>query len=95
VSVAHLDAEVFSALARLERARCWTRTQVQARLELLGDLPVRRMPINRALLDAAWQLRATIAARDALYVAAAHALDATLVTTDARLRRAVEKLGRG
>jgi predicted nucleic acid-binding protein len=40
-------------------------------------------------LHAAWGLRDNVAARDALYVAAAQALSAGLVATDDRLARAV------
>jgi predicted nucleic acid-binding protein len=50
---------------------------------------VTRLPITTALLHAAWGLRDNVAARDGLYVAAAHALSAGLVTTDDRLARAV------
>jgi predicted nucleic acid-binding protein len=37
------------------------------------------------LLPAAWELRANVSLRDALYVALARRLDAMLVTADARL----------
>lgn len=94
LSVAHLDAEVFSALARLARAGELSATDVRARLDLLGELPVDRLPISVGLLGAAWALRGTIAARDALYVAAARALDAELISTDDRLVRAVADLRR-
>ena len=40
---------------------------------------------HRALLARAWELRATVRSWDALYVALAEALGATLVTTDGRL----------
>jgi predicted nucleic acid-binding protein len=91
-SVAHLDAEVFSALSRLHRNGRLTTHQVSARLGLLGDLAVDRLPITPPLLDAAWDLRHDIAARDALYVATASSLDARLLTTDQRLARAVPDL---
>lgn len=91
-SVAHLDAEVFSALSRLYRNGQLTTRQVSARLGLLGDLAVDRLPITSPMLDAAWGLRHNIAARDALYVAAARSLGARLLTTDQRLARAVPDL---
>ena len=87
-SVAHLDAEVFSALARLHRDEQLTAEAVAARLALLADLNVARLPITAPLLSAAWALRENIAARDALYVAAAQALTGKLLTTDDRLSRA-------
>ncbi|QAY59952.1 PIN domain-containing protein [Microbacterium protaetiae] len=40
------------------------------------------------LLPRAWQLRANLSAYDAVYVALAEVLDATLLTTDARIARA-------
>jgi predicted nucleic acid-binding protein len=87
-SVVHLDAEVFSALARLHRDEQLTAEAVSARLALLADLDVARLPITAPLLSAAWALRDNIAARDALYVAAAQTLTGKLLTTDDRLSRA-------
>lgn len=89
LSVALLDAEVLSALARLQRAGTLSTEDVDTGLDRLAALPAERLPITVELLHAAWQLRENIAARDALYVAAAAALDAKLLTTDARLARAV------
>lgn len=43
---------------------------------------------HRPLLPRAWELRDDIRAYDALYVALAEALDATLVTLDERLAQA-------
>jgi len=53
---------------------------------------MRRIPITGSLLDAAWRMRDNIAARDALYVAAARDLGCALLTTDERLARAVPDL---
>ena len=86
-SVAHLDAEVFSALARLHRDEQLTAQAVSARLALLADLDVTRLPITGPLMSAAWALRENIAARDALYVAAARTLTGKLLTTDDRVSR--------
>lgn len=91
-SVVHLDAEVFSALARLHRDGTLDDDAVAARLDLLAQMDLQRLPISGALLNAAWALRANSAARDALYVAAAQALGAQLVTTDRRLSRALGNL---
>ncbi len=95
VTVAHLDAEVFAALARLHRAGDLTADEVDELLGRLATLDVRRLPITGALLDAAWRLRDDIAARDALYVAAARDLGCVLLTTDGRLARAVPDLAIG
>jgi predicted nucleic acid-binding protein len=94
-SVAHLDAEVFSALARLHRDEQLTADAVYSRITLLGELDVARLPITAALMSAAWGLRDNITARDALYVAAAQSLSARLLTTDDRLARAVGDLAIG
>lgn len=92
VSVAHLDAEVLSAVARLHRAEVLTAAEVTALLERLGALAMQRLPITASLLAAAWGLRDNVAARDALCVAAADSVGAMLVTTDDRLARSVPHL---
>lgn len=81
---AHLDAEVLCALGRLKRAGQLTR-EID-RVDSLGTFAARRWPL-RPLLSAAWTLTDRIAVRDALYVALAASLGATLVTSDGRLRR--------
>lgn len=86
---AHLDAEVLSALGRLKRAGELTRES--ERVEALGTLGAKRWPLQ-PLLSAAWALTDRIAVRDALYVALAVSLDATLITTDGRLRRGASGL---
>lgn len=91
-SVAHLDAEVFSALTRLHRAGELDGEEITALLHRLATLAARRLPITGQLLLAAWSLRDNVAARDGLYVAAARALAAGIVTTDARLARAVPEI---
>ena len=88
-TVAHLDAEVFSALARLCRAGTLTADSVEARLRLLMTLEMVRLPITGALLAEAWSYRENVTARDALYVAAARRLHGRLLTTDRKLARAV------
>lgn len=92
VTVAHRDAEVFSGLARLERAGDLSPGEVIVLLDRLSELGMARVPITRGLLVAAWRLRENVSARDALYVVAAQELDAELVTTDQRLARAVPDL---
>jgi len=82
-----LDAEVLAVLrcevlaARLGAARAG---------EAIADLRswgLERLP-HRDLLDDAWALRGHVSAYDALYVAAARARAATLVTADGPLSRA-------
>jgi predicted nucleic acid-binding protein len=81
---AHLDAEVLSAVGRLKRAG--QLTAERERVQALARFPARRWP----LLESAWALTDRIAVCDALYVALAASLDATLLTTDSRLRTAAE-----
>lgn len=88
-TVAHLDAEVFSALARLHRGGMLSAEAVDVRLRALSRIDMLRLPIIGALLQDAWTLRHNITARDALYVALARRLRGRLLTTDARLARTV------
>jgi predicted nucleic acid-binding protein len=84
---AHLEAEVLSALGRLARAGAVAEDRVAAALAQLVRAPCRRFPLAPLLVEA-WALRANLSLRDALYVALARRLEATLVTADARLARA-------
>lgn len=82
---AHLDAEVLAGLGRLHRAGLVSRPG--ERVAALSTFGAARWPLQ-PLLPAAWALVDRIATRDALYVALAASLGATLVTSDQRLRRA-------
>lgn len=86
IAPAHLDADVLSALGRLERGGFVSDHAVKNAISYLERLPVERIPI-RPLLDRAWQLRQTLALRDGLYVACAERFEARLLTLDARLAR--------
>jgi predicted nucleic acid-binding protein len=92
LTVSHLDAEVFSGLARLHRAGALAPAEVEELLGRLALLDVGRVPIDGPLLRTAWRMRDNIAARDGLYVAAARRFGSALVTTDERLVRAVPDL---
>lgn len=86
-----LDVEVTQTLRGLLRgAKIDLTTAELARLDL-GQLAVRRYP-DAGLLRRSWELRDVCTTYDALYVALAEALDASLVTRDARLARAVAGL---
>lgn len=56
----------------------------RAAIDDLADFPMHRHP-HLALLPRIWELRHNLSAYDAAYVALAEALDAPLVTRDARL----------
>jgi predicted nucleic acid-binding protein len=75
---AHMDAEVLSALGRLQRAGRLTRAA--ERVDALAAFGARRWPLQ-PLLSSAWALVNRIAIREALYVALAASLDAVLITT--------------
>jgi predicted nucleic acid-binding protein len=92
VTVAHLDAEVLSALARLHRSDVLNPAEVAVLLDRLATLAMRRLVITGSLLQAAWSLHDNVSASDALYVAAARAVRGQLLTTDDRLVRAVPDL---
>lgn len=92
LTVAHMDAEVFSALARLHRDGVLQEDELPRLLDRLAAFAVERLPVSGSLLRAAWRRRHGVSARDALYVAAAEAVGARLLTTDQRLARAVPGL---
>ncbi len=82
-----VDVEVFGVVRREHLHGRLDRTEAAQALEDLEDWPGERFG-HRLLLDRAWRLRDTVRGWDAMYVALAEALDATLVTTDGRLAAA-------
>lgn len=82
-----LDVEVAQVLRRYALAGNLGESradQVRADFE---SLPIERYP-HGELLERIWQLRDSLTAYDAAYVVLAEALEANLVTCDARLSRA-------
>ncbi len=82
-----LDAEV---LAVLRRGYLQDRLSESRAREALGDLrdwPLRRVP-NVQLVHEAWRYRNNVSAYDALYLAAAAKMEASLLTADGPLARA-------
>jgi len=79
-----LDVEVTQALRRYVAAGAVTVSRAEEALQDLLDLRIRRYPHVLFLLRV-WELRDNLTAYDALYVALAEALDATLVTCDAKI----------
>jgi len=87
--VPHLcPVEVASALRSLVARGEVLEGRARAALEDLSDLPAIRHPVE-PLLPRIWELRDTITAYDATYVALAEALGATLITGDRKLAGAV------
>ena len=89
LAVPHLiDSEVTDVLRGLVRRGALTDEQAAAALAGFAALTLSRFPAD-ALRPRMWQLRHNLSAYDATYVALAESIAATsLVTTDARLRRA-------
>ena len=84
---AHFDAEVLSALGRLERAGRLSPAQVTRRLRHLASAPIERHLLP-GLLGGAWRRRRNMRLVDALYVELSGMLEAPLVTTDSGLAQA-------
>jgi predicted nucleic acid-binding protein len=82
-----LDVEVAQVLRRYVRDKTITARRGQEALEDLGDLPLNRYP-HDLLIPRVWELRATLTAYDAIYVALAELLDAPLLTCDGRIASA-------
>lgn len=82
-----VDAEVLAVLRREVLAGRLAERRATEAVSDLRDWPFERLP-HRTLLDAAWRLRGHVTAYDALYVAAAQARGAALVTADGPLSRA-------
>ncbi len=82
-----IDAEVGHALRAGVRRREIGRSQAEEALEGLMAMRLERVS-HRFLAERAWQLRDNLSFYDGLYVALAEALDAPLLTFDARLAKA-------
>jgi predicted nucleic acid-binding protein len=79
-----IDVEVAQVLRRYATAGAATPDRCRTVLADLADLSLQRHP-HTILLPRIWELRHNLTAYDAVYVALAEALDAPLVTRDARL----------
>jgi predicted nucleic acid-binding protein len=82
-----LDVEVSQVLRRYVREKMITTRRGQEALEDLAGLPLWRYP-HDFLIPRVWELRATLPAYDAVYVALAELLDARLLTCDRRIASA-------
>ena len=82
-----IDVEVFSVIRREHMRGSLDRTAAVQAFEDLAAWPGTRYG-HRVLLERAWELRDTVRGWDAMYVALAEALGATLVTIDSRLAAA-------
>ena len=82
-----VDVEVLSIVRRDRMLGRLDPTAARQAIEDLRDWPGERFG-HGGLLERSWELRENVRAWDAVYVALAEALDATLLTLDARLGRA-------
>ena len=82
-----LDLEVLSALRRLVESSRAPVHQAELALRDYLLLPIRRHG-HRDLSPRIWELRHNVTAYDGAYIALAEALDAPLITCDARLAAA-------
>ncbi len=81
-----LDLEVAHALSRLARRSIITQDRARDAVLDLIELNITRYP-HDVLLERVWDLRHNVSAYDAAYITLAEALDAPLITCDARLTR--------
>jgi predicted nucleic acid-binding protein len=86
-----LDVETIQTLRGLVRGGKLDLSRAELARTELRQLTLRRYP-DEPLLRRCWELRDVCAIYDGLYVALAEALDATLITRDARLARSVSAL---
>jgi predicted nucleic acid-binding protein len=82
-----LDVEVVSVFRRLLAAGQVGEGRATQAITDLSDLDLVRYP-HGDLVGRAWNLRGTVSAYDAMYVALGEALDAAVLTCDRRLARA-------
>ena len=79
-----IDVEVAQALRRVALAGRLDPARGRTALGIVADLSLRRYP-HIELLPRVWELRNSVTAYDAVYIALAEALDAPLLTRDAAL----------
>lgn len=82
-----VDYEVVAGLRRLAFRGLVNDERAVAALEVFGELRIRRWPAGPELRQRAFELRHSVNAYDASYVALAEALECPLITGDAHLAR--------
>jgi predicted nucleic acid-binding protein len=82
-----LDVEVSQALRRLVRVGDLPQSRAEQALDDYSHLVIERHA-HLDLIKRAWQLKDSLTAYDAVYVALAEALDSLLLTCDGRMARA-------
>jgi predicted nucleic acid-binding protein len=84
---AHVDVEVMSAIARLQRAGVLTVEEAAAALDRFAAAPLHRHELP-PLVSGAWGRLGQLRVADALYVELASQLGMRVLTSDVRLARA-------
>lgn len=84
---AHFDAEVLSALGRLQRGGELTEAEVETRVAITAHAPFRRHLLP-PLLEGAWARHHNVRPVDALYIELGSQLGATIITTDSGMSAA-------
>jgi predicted nucleic acid-binding protein len=82
-----LDLEVLQTLRHYAVRGLVPQEQLRGAITNLASMPLTRYS-HVPFLDRIWELRANVAAYDAVYIALAEALGATLLTRDGRLAKA-------
>lgn len=82
-----LDLEVASVIRKMVRRRELAAAEAGEALGEIRDSPVTRIP-HRPLVGRIWELRDTLTAYDAAYVALAELVGVPILTCDAKLARA-------
>lgn len=85
-----IDVEVLQVIRRYERNGDIDAERARHALGDHLDLPIERYP-HDVLFSRMWELRGSVTAYDAAYVALAEALDATLLTADQKLARSAPR----
>lgn len=89
VAPEHWKIEVVSSIRGLYRGGTITGAEARLVVQRLPELAVKTVPLD-PLLPLVWDMRATVTAYDAVYVAIARTQRCPLVTADRRLARAVD-----
>lgn len=82
-----IDAEIAQVLRRLVQLKQITASRAREALDDHLELLMERAA-QREMLRRMWELRESLTAYDAAYISLAEALDAPLITCDAKLARA-------
>lgn len=82
-----IDVEAISSIRRLVRGGLLPLSEATEAVRDIGETPLSRTA-HRPLLGRVWELRDSITAYDATYIALAERLGVPLLTCDARLGRA-------